>query len=71
MKIMDIVILGRLQCLNDLKVKQQKYVLSESESEDGDISDDNSKINTLTKIFRNKLCREWIIRNYDINIAKK
>ena len=44
--------------------------IPESESEDGDISDDNSKINTLTKIFRNKLCREWIIRNYDINISK-
>ena len=48
-------------------------VCSIPESEDGgelDLSSDVSAQNRLRKIFTNKLCREWVIRNYETNISK-
>lgn len=38
--------------------------------EEIDISNDSNAQNRLRKIFTNKLCREWIIRNYETNISK-
>ena len=48
-------------------------VCSIPESEDGeevDLSTDVTSQNLLRKIFTNRLCRDWVVRNYETNISK-
>lgn len=40
------------------------------DDEELNLSKDPTAQNELRKIFTNRLCREWIIKNYDINISK-